>query len=98
MRLTWPDQDASRRAVFDGLAGPGAPFELVTEDVLGVPMQVFKNRPRNLRDMLLTAAERFGDRPLRRVPRAHGHVRARCPSAAAAVARTLARAVRRRQG
>jgi acyl-CoA synthetase (AMP-forming)/AMP-acid ligase II len=50
-------------AIRDGLIGPGAPFEIVIEDVLGVPMQVFKNRPRNLRDLLESAAERFADRP-----------------------------------
>ncbi|HTL86063.1 MAG TPA: class I adenylate-forming enzyme family protein, partial [Acidimicrobiia bacterium] len=62
MRLTWPDPTLPD-AVRDGLCGPGAPFELVTEPVLGVPMQVFKSRPRSLREMMLTAAERFGDRP-----------------------------------
>jgi acyl-CoA synthetase (AMP-forming)/AMP-acid ligase II len=62
VRLTWPDPTLPD-AVRDGLCGPGAPFELVTEPVLGVPMQVFKSRPRSLREMMLTAAERFGDRP-----------------------------------
>ncbi len=62
MRLTWPDRTLPAE-VRDGLTGPGAPFELVTEDVLGVPMQVFVNRPRDLRAMLLGAAERFADRP-----------------------------------
>lgn len=62
MRLTWPDSTLPRE-VREGLTGPGAPFELAVEDVLGVPMQVFVNRPKDLRAMLLTAAERFGDRP-----------------------------------
>jgi steroid-24-oyl-CoA synthetase len=62
MRLSWPDSTLPE-AVRDGLTGPGAPFELVTEDVLGVPMPVFANRQRNLRELLVTAAERFGDRP-----------------------------------
>ncbi len=62
MRLTWPDRTLPAE-VRDGLTRPGAPFELATEDVLGVPMQVFVNRPRDLRAMLLAAAERFGDRP-----------------------------------
>jgi acyl-CoA synthetase (AMP-forming)/AMP-acid ligase II len=62
MRLTWPDR-ALPDAVRDALVGPGAPFELVTEAVLGVPMQVFANRPRDLRALLVSAAERFGDRP-----------------------------------
>ncbi len=62
MRLTWPDRTLPD-AIRDALTGPGAPFELVTESVLGVDMQVFKNRPRSLRELLSTAAQRFGDRP-----------------------------------
>jgi acyl-CoA synthetase (AMP-forming)/AMP-acid ligase II len=62
MRLTWPDRTLPD-AVREGPTGPGAPFELVTEDVLGVPMQVFANRQRDLRALLAGAAERFGDRP-----------------------------------
>jgi acyl-CoA synthetase (AMP-forming)/AMP-acid ligase II len=62
VRLTWPDRTLPPE-VHTGLTGPGAPFEIATEDVLGVPMQVFVNRPRDLRSMLLTAGERFGDRP-----------------------------------
>jgi acyl-CoA synthetase (AMP-forming)/AMP-acid ligase II len=62
VRLTWPDRSLPD-AIRVGLTGPDAPFEVVTEDVLGVPMEVFKNRPRNLRDMLESAAERFPDRP-----------------------------------
>jgi acyl-CoA synthetase (AMP-forming)/AMP-acid ligase II len=64
-------------------------FEIATEDVLGVPMEVFVNRPRNLRDLLLTAAERFGDRPYVVFPErtvTFGEM----PVVAAAVARTLA--------
>jgi acyl-CoA synthetase (AMP-forming)/AMP-acid ligase II len=62
MRLGWPDTTLPD-AVREGLTGPGAPFELVTEDVLGVSMQVFANRQRDLRELLLSAADRFGDRP-----------------------------------
>ena len=36
--------------------GPGAPFELVKEDVLGSTMDVFAKRPANLRQALLDAA------------------------------------------
>jgi acyl-CoA synthetase (AMP-forming)/AMP-acid ligase II len=43
--------------------GPGAPFEMVEEKVLGSTMDVFARRPANLRQALLDAAERFGDRP-----------------------------------
>ncbi len=62
MKLTWPDRTLPD-AVRDALTGPGAPFELVTENVLGIDMQVFKNRPRNLRELLVSAADRFGPRP-----------------------------------
>jgi long-chain acyl-CoA synthetase len=44
------------------LTAPGAPFEMVEEDVLGERMAVFKNRHRSLRD-LLAASEVFGDPP-----------------------------------
>lgn len=40
------------------LTGPGGPFEIVGEDVLGEPMQVFKNRPRSLRELLSMTAAR----------------------------------------
>jgi acyl-CoA synthetase (AMP-forming)/AMP-acid ligase II len=38
------------------LTGPGGMFELVEETVLGERMQVFKNRPRALRDLLAQSA------------------------------------------
>jgi len=38
------------------LTGPGGPFELVREDVLGEPMLVFKSRPRSLRELLAQSA------------------------------------------
>jgi acyl-CoA synthetase (AMP-forming)/AMP-acid ligase II len=88
VRLTWPDPTLPE-SVYNGLVGPGAPFEIVTEDVLGTPMQVFKNRPRSLREMLLNAAERFSDRPYVVFPErtiTYGEM----PMAAAAVAKTLA--------
>lgn len=34
------------------LAGPGEPFEIVVDDVLGERMAVYRNRPRSLRDVL----------------------------------------------
>jgi acyl-CoA synthetase (AMP-forming)/AMP-acid ligase II len=43
------------------LLGPGAPFELVTEDVLGAPHQVFARRPRSLRQLLDTSAAESPD-------------------------------------
>ena len=48
-------------AVTDRLTGPGSPFEVVTEDVLGEPMRVFAQRPANLR-AFIAATPAFGDR------------------------------------
>ncbi|HEV8297278.1 MAG TPA: class I adenylate-forming enzyme family protein [Acidimicrobiales bacterium] len=42
------------------LTAPGAPFEVVEEDVCGERIQVFKNRQRSLRDLLAASAQ-FGD-------------------------------------
>jgi len=39
------------------ITGPGSPFELVEEDVRGIRMPVFKNRDRNLRDVLAKSVE-----------------------------------------
>jgi long-chain acyl-CoA synthetase len=36
--------------VMTGLTGPGGPFELVEETVMGRPMRVFKNRERSMRE------------------------------------------------
>jgi acyl-CoA synthetase (AMP-forming)/AMP-acid ligase II len=43
------------------LTGPGGPFEIALEQVLGERMGVFKNRPRSLRD-LLRASAAHGDK------------------------------------
>lgn len=61
--LSWAEDERLDPAVRAGLTGPGAPFEMVAEDVLGVPMRVFARRPRSMRQALEAAAERFGDRP-----------------------------------
>lgn len=52
---------AAAEAVKDGLTAPGAPFELVEEDVLGSRMLVFRNRARSLGQLLHESAA-FGDR------------------------------------
>lgn len=87
MRLTWPDRTLPD-AVRDALTGPGAMFELVTDDVLGVPMQVFANRQRDLRELLTSAAGRFADRPYVVFPD-RTLTYAEMVDAAAATARTL---------
>jgi long-chain acyl-CoA synthetase len=38
------------------LAGPGEPFEIVEEEVLGEPMEVYRNRARSLREVLARSA------------------------------------------
>jgi acyl-CoA synthetase (AMP-forming)/AMP-acid ligase II len=38
------------------LIGPGGPFEICEEEVRGERMNVFKNRPRSMRDLLLESA------------------------------------------
>ncbi|MDQ1430501.1 MAG: steroid-24-oyl-CoA synthetase, partial [Actinomycetota bacterium] len=60
--LVWPSE-AVPNTVLESLTGPGAPFELREEDVLGAPMLVMANRPKTLIDLLHGAAERMGDRP-----------------------------------
>jgi acyl-CoA synthetase (AMP-forming)/AMP-acid ligase II len=60
--LTWPDPGLPEE-VRVALVGPGAPYELVDEDVLGARVQVFRNRPRCMAEILLGGVERFGERP-----------------------------------
>jgi long-chain acyl-CoA synthetase len=43
------------------LAGPGGPFEVVEEEVLGAKMKVCKNRPASLRQVLADSAARGDD-------------------------------------
>ncbi len=60
--LVWPSE-AVPESVLTTLTGPGAPFELREEAVLGAPMLVFANRPKSLVELLHGAAERMGDQP-----------------------------------
>jgi acyl-CoA synthetase (AMP-forming)/AMP-acid ligase II len=50
--LRWQGAAVLPDAVREALLGPGAPFELVTEPVLGHDHVVFARRPRTLRQML----------------------------------------------
>src|SRR5262249_48702464 len=52
---------ADLREIEARITAPGGMFELVTEDVRGRPMRVFKNRPRSLR-VLLEASRAHGDK------------------------------------
>ncbi|GIU87227.1 MAG: fatty acid--CoA ligase [Acidimicrobiia bacterium] len=49
---------AAADPVLAQLTGPGGPFEIVTEDVLGVPMRVYKQRMRSLRELMANNALR----------------------------------------
>jgi acyl-CoA synthetase (AMP-forming)/AMP-acid ligase II len=61
--LRWEEDRLLPDAARLPLTGPGAPFEMRPEDVLGASMPVFANRFRTARQMLDSAAERFGDQP-----------------------------------
>jgi acyl-CoA synthetase (AMP-forming)/AMP-acid ligase II len=52
---------ASMEEIDARLIGPGAPFEIVEEEVMGQRMAVIKNRKRSLRE-LLEASAAFGDK------------------------------------
>lgn len=47
-------------AVLEQLTGPGGAFEIVVEDVLGVPLHVYKNRLGSMRDLIAMADAREG--------------------------------------
>jgi steroid-24-oyl-CoA synthetase len=55
--MTTPDFEAIDKILF----APGAPFEIVIEEVLGEKMPVFKERKRSLRE-LLAATEAFAEK------------------------------------
>ena len=57
------DEDLAARlaAVQAELMGPGAPFEIGEEDVLGERMEVFLRRPGSLRELLAASVERHAD-------------------------------------
>jgi acyl-CoA synthetase (AMP-forming)/AMP-acid ligase II len=59
----WAPPSELPQEKLDALLGPGAPFEMHEEEVLGVRMPVFVRRQRSLWDLLTTAADRFPDRP-----------------------------------
>lgn len=58
---TTADPQAALAALMTRLTGPGGPFELASEQVLGSTMTVFKNRGRQLHEVL-AASVAWGDR------------------------------------
>jgi len=49
---------ATMREIEESLTGPGGPFEVVTETILGVEMKTYKNRMRSLREVAAIGAAR----------------------------------------
>ncbi len=62
LTLGWPLSPLPD-AMVELLMGPGCPFELVEETVGTARLTVFARRPPHLRQVLVSAAEQFGDRP-----------------------------------
>ena len=60
--LTWTQPDLLDDSMRTALVGPGAPFELIREDVLGASVEVFAARSRSVGE-LIDAAVAHGDRP-----------------------------------
>jgi hypothetical protein len=42
------------------LLGPGGQYEIAAEDVLGMPLQVYKNRSHSMRDLIDARIEELG--------------------------------------
>jgi len=61
--LRWDEDRLLPDQARDALTGPGAPFQMREENVLGADMQVFARRPRSARQMLEFGADRFGEQP-----------------------------------
>jgi acyl-CoA synthetase (AMP-forming)/AMP-acid ligase II len=61
--LRWAEDGLLAPGAQRALLGPGAPFEMVVEPVLGRPLPVFARRPRTARQMLDATTARVGDQP-----------------------------------
>ncbi len=61
--LTWPGDRLLPAGALQALCGPGAPFERTTEEVLGVPVEVFVRRFPNLPALLEHARTATPDLP-----------------------------------
>jgi acyl-CoA synthetase (AMP-forming)/AMP-acid ligase II len=89
--LVWKGDEGLRPEVRAAVLGPGAPFEIVTENVLGAPAEVFAVRPPHLRAVLETAGTRFADRVFLVSPDGEEITYAETVDRVARVADTLAR-------
>ncbi|MHB8465236.1 MAG: class I adenylate-forming enzyme family protein, partial [Acidimicrobiales bacterium] len=63
MTLRWTEAERLPEQARAALLGPGAPFELAIEEVLGVAMEVFVQRAPSLPALLGSAAQRMPERP-----------------------------------
>jgi acyl-CoA synthetase (AMP-forming)/AMP-acid ligase II len=61
--LTWPGHEPLAGESWGLLCGPGAPFERVTQEVLGTPVEVFAQRAPHVPAVLADAAARTPDLP-----------------------------------
>jgi acyl-CoA synthetase (AMP-forming)/AMP-acid ligase II len=61
--MRWRDDELLDDETRAMLCGPGAPYELVEQEVLGEPLRVFVQRLHNLRDVAVRAAEEHADSP-----------------------------------
>ena len=87
--LSYRGHEELTEAQYAMLLGPGAPFEMIEEDVLGTRLLVLANRARSLREVLERAAARFGDQPYFVFPD-ETVTFAETPARVAAIARVLA--------
>jgi acyl-CoA synthetase (AMP-forming)/AMP-acid ligase II len=59
--LRWPEGSLTESQL-QSIVGPGAPFELVDDVVAGAPLRIFAQRHHSLGEVLLSAADRLGQR------------------------------------
>ncbi|MDG1198064.1 MAG: class I adenylate-forming enzyme family protein [Actinomycetota bacterium] len=55
MNMTWDEAVST-------LTGPGCPFEITTQEVMGLPTKVYSRTPNSLRDLFMIA-RLYGDKP-----------------------------------
>ncbi len=89
--LVWTGADALAPEVRERLMGPGGPFEIVVENVLGAPAEVFAQRPRNLREVIERAGRNHADKVFLVSPEGEEITYADAVARIARVADTLAR-------
>ncbi|MEO6124473.1 MAG: class I adenylate-forming enzyme family protein [Ilumatobacteraceae bacterium] len=62
-RMEWKGATGVPEGVIEALMGPGAPFEMVVENIRGIDHKVFARQPRNLRAVFDASASRQGPNP-----------------------------------